>query len=215
MGRVLGWAVLAAVVGGARAQSGFCTGNAAEADVVCGAGYALRSGAGGVERGAGNAPDSAGALAACCDRVFCTVDVCAPGRILQPDAGTTLPAEGLTATDSRCCQEDYAPESCMADDICVDCISPYAKHGPAESGNGGFELTATNNPDGTIACDTSPLCSVAPTPGRQPHCRRWLRAGSRSRTVAGTLLNPVTRFRASSSSARLGALSTCLPTRSI
>ena len=62
--------VVAVLCSSAAAQTGFCTGNldgASEPDVVCAAaGYAAAASSGSVERGAGNAPDSAGALAACC-----------------------------------------------------------------------------------------------------------------------------------------------------
>eukprot|EP01043_Picozoa_sp_COSAG02_P106056 COSAG02_NODE_42051_length_388_cov_0.896194_1_plen_77_part_10 len=65
---------LATLAGLVRGQTGFCTGNddaGAEPDVACGRGYALSADADTVLRGDGNAPTSAEALAACCERVFC------------------------------------------------------------------------------------------------------------------------------------------------
>jgi hypothetical protein len=137
------------------AQTGFCVGNGdadAEPDVACGTGYALKDGAAAVVRGGGNGHDSEAARDACCDRLFCTQASCGAGRVLKPDAATTLPPPGSIATDPACCEEDYAPDVCVAEDICTDCVSPEAKHGGAESGDGGFLLTTTSNQDGTVTC---------------------------------------------------------------
>ena len=112
--------------------------------------YSLKADAATVPRGDGNTPLSEAAVAACCDRIFCTQAACTPGRILKPDAATTLPPAGGNVNDPACCEEDYAPQNCFADEICVDCVSPEAKHGGAESGDGGFRLTPTSNPDGTV-----------------------------------------------------------------
>lgn len=99
-------------------------------------------------RGGGNAPSSVEALAACCDRVFCAQGNCGRYHVLKENAATTLPAEGALATNAVCCEMDYAPD--CVDSVCSDCNSPYAFHGSSDSGNGGFHLAPTNNPDGTV-----------------------------------------------------------------
>ena len=148
--------VVAVLCSSAAAQTGFCTGNldgASEPDVVCAAGYAAAASSGSVERGAGNAPDSAGALAACCVAVSCDAAACGDGRVLA--AGVTSDTSRPDGTDAQCCAEDYADSGlhCRGDagqQICVNCINPESYHGGAESGTGGFQVTTTSNADGTV-----------------------------------------------------------------
>ena len=147
-------AVLAALCSSAQAQTGFCTGNldgAAEPNVACPAGYAAAATSDSVQRGAGNAADSAGARAACCVAVSCTVAVCDDGKVLA--AGVTSDGSRPVGTDAQCCAEDYADagQHCRGTTpVCVDCLSPEAFHGGAESGDGGFQVTTTSNADGTV-----------------------------------------------------------------
>ena len=152
-------ALLLALASSARAQTtGRCTGNtdaSAEPDVSCGTGYSLVAAPSAVDRGAGASPDSAEALAACCERIFCSAGVCNDGKILVAGAATSLPTAGSEATDAVCCEEDYEDVGCMSatatavsyDQICVSCLQP---DGLVESGDGGYQLTATPNADGTV-----------------------------------------------------------------
>ena len=147
-------AALAALCSAAQAQTVFCTGNldgTTEPDVACLAGYAAAASSASVERGAGNAAASAGAQTACCVAVSCTTAACGDGKVLA--AGVTS-GSGAVGTDAQCCAEDYAGsgQHCAGstNPICVDCISPEAYHGGAESGDGGFQITTTSNADGTV-----------------------------------------------------------------
>ena len=86
-------------------RAGMCTSNAASGDdYSCPTGYAAKSGSESVASAAGDS--AADRTAACCDRVFCTAELCLnPTKTLKPNAATTLPAAGTAVSTVECCDD--------------------------------------------------------------------------------------------------------------
>lgn len=143
--------------GGSGTCSTKCTLNFHTAeDFICSAGYTAKAGSESLA-----SPSSASntdRTATCCDRIFCSTTICLSTQTLKADAGTTLPAAGVAATASLCCDDVSGACVSNADNSGdLTCPSGYVQ----KAGAAGITSAATDtNTQRVQSCCDRVFCSA-------------------------------------------------------